>query len=770
MPHLDAESIVRGERSLLKTIRAKVSTGANRNIHSLLLLSITLCTVFTLLLSSSIYYFSYSRISLEQMYRFNLSHLMQTSKEVVNMTESAQTLSFQMYRSSAVSKLMYYADLNIFDRTAAMTELSNYLNSMPFIESIYVYNAKSDLFFISSNRGQNGYYAKHELIDTGILNVLAHFQEYKPFTPIPRSYAYDASATSKTGVYTYLCFDAIGSEEKMNSAVIVNISAAWINKEIGRQSGGADSGRSYILDDRDRVLTGGELQPVDTQGADGGLASLLNQRIRNHEAGYLVTEVEGTKSLISYTSPDVLGWQYVRITPYELITKQIDSVRAATFGIAAAILIAGLFFSWLLSRLLYIPIRRIVHQVNTLETEVRNQLYPLKQSVLRSIVLGSQPLAKKAHNDKLKQAGIALDFHAAYRLLLLKIDGFEAFRQSHGSDLMVYKFAIMNISSEIASASYQVETVDMDEDSVVLLLNLREPTAAAETEQLQTAMRQIQSSTQDYLKIGLSVTYSPVGSEPAELPAMYKQVKEASLHRLFFGRTCIIDAETILALRSKEYIFPVEKEKKLADSLRAANTGEAKRMFANILQDTAQYPIHALQLAYSNLTTTIKNVISTIEKNSPVPFTRGLRLTMPPLEQFETIDEIVSLYFALFDELSLKQAEKRSMKQEDLVRKINELIEGHYDDPNLCLNWIADELDMSPTYISRVYKQQTLTAVGDVINGIRLQKAKELLEQTHLPLAAIVERIGYTSTSYLHRMFKKSFGVTPAEYRKARLG
>ncbi|UUZ96573.1 cache domain-containing protein [Paenibacillus sp. P25] len=377
----------------MKGIRFSNPAG-EKKIHSMLLLSITLCTVFTMLLSSYIYYVNYSKISLNQVYHSDLGNLMQTSKEVVNMTDSAQALAFQMYQNSVISKMMYYPELNIYDQTAGMTELSNYLMTMPFIESIYVYNAKSGLFFISSNRGQNGYFTKNELADTDILNVLEHFQEYKPFTPIPRSYAARPSDARKSGVYTYLCFDAIGRDQAMNSAVIVNISAAWINKDFGK-SGGADPGITYILDNRGRILAGDSLSPVATEDAGKALQALLTSNVKSREAGYLVTEAGGVKSLISYTSPDTLGWQYIRITPYKHITKQIDSVRTATFGIAGVILLAGLLASWSLSRLLYIPIRRIVHKMNTLEKEVRNHLYPLKQSMLRRVVRGTRPAAEE---------------------------------------------------------------------------------------------------------------------------------------------------------------------------------------------------------------------------------------------------------------------------------------------------------------------------------------------------------------------------------------
>ncbi|UUZ85065.1 AraC family transcriptional regulator [Paenibacillus sp. P26] len=382
--------------------------------------------------------------------------------------------------------------------------------------------------------------------------------------------------------------------------------------------------------------------------------------------------------------------------------------------------------------------------MNTLEKEVRNHLYPLKQSMLRRVVRGTRPALKKGHFDKLVQSGITFDFHRPYRLAPLRIDNFMRFREERGSDATVYKFAIMNISSEICSSSYRVETVDLDDDSVLLLLNLQEAEGEADESLPQSLLRQVQHSTLEYLKIGLSVTFSPVGREPSQLPALHKQVKEASLHRLFHGhgppdRCGGRDGASGEDLRLSG--GPGQENGRCADGRKCRGSEAA---LAEIVQGTESYPIHILQWVYSNLATTVGNVAATIQRNGSIELTR-FQLYTPSLEHYETVREINELFYSFFDEISSKLTEKRSMRHEELIRKINDLIESHYADPNLCLNRIADELDMSPIYISRVYKQHTLTAIGDVINGIRLQKTKELLEQTSLPVADIAEQIGYTS-------------------------
>lgn len=261
------------------------------------------------------------------------------------MNDAAQSLSFQIYRNSTVSKIVLYDKPDIYDVTAAMSELGNYLSSMPYIESIYVYNPKSEKLYIASSSGQNGVFTEQELVDKNILDILNHYEEYKPFMPIPRVYSNGAEEDDQVRAYTFLCFDAIGWDRAINSAVIVNISAPWINKEITSSIDSKSS--TFILADHGAFLSSNsleqqELSPEETRWID--------QKVKGDSAGYFIGKFAGVNSLISYTAPDALSWQYVRITPYDIITEQTDNIRNATLLIAVIILVGGIGLSWIMSK------------------------------------------------------------------------------------------------------------------------------------------------------------------------------------------------------------------------------------------------------------------------------------------------------------------------------------------------------------------------------------------------------------------------------------
>lgn len=734
---------------------------SKRALYSNILVSMTLCVSLTFLVSTIIYYNYYIGVEKTQAFRSDLNDLTQTSKEVVNMNDAAQSLSFQIYRNSTISKIVFYNKPDIYDVTAAMSELGNYLSSMPYIESIYVYNPKSEKLYIASSSGQNGVFTEQELVDTSILDILNHYEEYKPFMPIPRVYSNGAEEDDQVRAYTFLCYDAIGWDRAINSAVIVNISAPWINKEITSSVDSTSS--TFILTDHGAFLSGNSLEQQELTLEE---ARWIDQKVKGDSEGYFIGTFAGVNSLISYTAPDGLSWQYVRITPYDIITKQTDNIRNATLLIAVLILVGGIGLSWFMSRRLYLPIDRIVSEMNILESDKRDSMFMIRQNTMRDLVLGLQPLQSIQQVEKLRQLGIHFTFNDDYRLILLRIDNYSDFREARSTYLLAYKFAIMNIASEICGQTYRVETVDMNDDGILVLLNIIDPVEYTDTGLIETLLRQIQQACSDYLKVSLTLTYSHIDRNALQLHQLYKQVREASNHRLFYGHGCIISAQAVSSLQANTYHYPAEREKKLIDALMCGKLEDAQEHFSAIIREAGSYPFHTVQLALSRLSVTIKEIISTIQKRNRLQ-SDGTTV-LPALDSVETVAELEEAFFRLFNEMQEQLAEKKSSKQHDLIRLMNEKINGNYMNPNLSLNQIADELGMSPIYISRLYKQQTLSSIVDVILEVRLREVCSLLESTDLPVTIIAERCGFTSSSYLHRMFKRSFGTTPTDYRRSK--
>ncbi len=88
---------------------------------------------------------------------------------------------------------------------------------------------------------------------------------------------------------------------------------------------------------------------------------------------------------------------------------------------------------------------------------------------------------------------------------------------------------------------------------------------------------------------------------------------------------------------------------------------------------------------------------------------------------------------------------------------------------DVSLEYIAKQIYVSPYYLSRIFKQETGENFINYVTKIRVEKAKELILNFNLDTNQIADIIGYNSTKYFLKVFKKYTDLTPREFKKVSL-
>jgi two-component system response regulator YesN len=101
-----------------------------------------------------------------------------------------------------------------------------------------------------------------------------------------------------------------------------------------------------------------------------------------------------------------------------------------------------------------------------------------------------------------------------------------------------------------------------------------------------------------------------------------------------------------------------------------------------------------------------------------------------------------------------------------LLKKVTELIHEHFDDEQLSLQTISENVHLSPTYISTLFKKYKDVNFSEYLVQLRMNKARELLIHTDLKAYEISEKVGYPNSQYFSVLFKKWYGTSPSEYRQ----
>ncbi|HCM25580.1 MAG: hypothetical protein A2Z99_08500 [Treponema sp. GWB1_62_6] len=108
----------------------------------------------------------------------------------------------------------------------------------------------------------------------------------------------------------------------------------------------------------------------------------------------------------------------------------------------------------------------------------------------------------------------------------------------------------------------------------------------------------------------------------------------------------------------------------------------------------------------------------------------------------------------------------RKGSYEAFVLLAQSYIETHYDDPDLSLEEVAEEIQLSPGYLSRLMKQSIGFSFVDYLTRFRVNRALRLMADPAVKVFEAADRVGYRSQHYFSRAFRKVLGVSPTEYRK----
>jgi len=99
------------------------------------------------------------------------------------------------------------------------------------------------------------------------------------------------------------------------------------------------------------------------------------------------------------------------------------------------------------------------------------------------------------------------------------------------------------------------------------------------------------------------------------------------------------------------------------------------------------------------------------------------------------------------------------------IAKVQHFIEAnlHVD---LNREAIAEHVYLNPAYLSRLFRKETGQSLTDYSVNLRMERAKHELEMTNVKISDIAVSVGYSNFSHFSKLFKKTTGLTPLEYRK----
>lgn len=160
------------------------------------------------------------------------------------------------------------------------------------------------------------------------------------------------------------------------------------------------------------------------------------------------------------------------------------------------------------------------------------------------------------------------------------------------------------------------------------------------------------------------------------------------------------------------------------------------------------------------------NILKRLFDNSSIAY-GDFKMSLDSLFEENSLSGIHKMMLALsaqFMEMNTAE-ESGGSEHKKVIRSVIEIVEQYYQE-DISLQSIAEEVYLSPSYLSYLFKKEVGVSLIKYITMTRLDKAKELLLSGNMKISDIAAKVGYQNYSYFNITFKNNVGVSPAQFRE----
>ena len=208
---------------------------------------------------------------------------------------------------------------------------------------------------------------------------------------------------------------------------------------------------------------------------------------------------------------------------------------------------------------------------------------------------------------------------------------------------------------------------------------------------------------------------------------------------------------------SPRLLMTIANQKQLLLAIERLDKDGVERSIAEAFAPVQQYPLHS---------PSVQMIVSELLAIGEKTITRGNGEAggLPSREELGSIGSVAGLeqwlkayYASLLGSLRRHQAHGTYSRH---VSHAVELILERYPS-YITLELAADRIGLNPSYLSRIFKEETRTTFSEYVNRVRIDASCRLLEAGNSTVKQISSQVGFTTYNYFFKVFKELTGTTP---------
>jgi len=733
-----------------------------------------------------------SNLLKEEAYGSTASLLYQAQNSIDARLDDIQRIARQIRTNSSIGRFL--SDLSQMEYPAdefnrIMIDLRSYQSANSLIEQIYIIPRSSDIA-VSSGAVLRG--AQFDaLMETYRMETEAgeaDLRSVKDYGDVWLFRTRSGVSGEKTVLgYVQMLTKRAGSRYDATLLILLNRSSLILNLDIRKD---LFERPLYIVNDRDELVAASSAR---------ALPETLGYAALSEQSPQFSVRLKGESYTVMQANAGHFGWKYVMLIPDSLILKEFRRTQQLLWFTTIAAITVGAAFAVYFSRRNYLPLKDLV----SIMASESGQAYARKENEFFFLKKATQGLSAERQALEARLSSQMENLRRLFLTRLLKNELPENMTAREGIRLYDVpfpseRFLVMAVCRQGASAAdtrpgketaqkqkrWIRETLERNTDAgdcgfcldmagmQVYLVSFAKDTpeevacgrAYAAAERSLAALETL--GVQD-----LIVASSGYVQGVAGLPQAYLDAYMAAEYCIVMNRTGLNHHRDVAFGMADEdgfyyYYYPLQVEMQLTNAIKSGDCAQAEKVLDELFRvnfEQCAVPREIAQCFMFNLTSTIMRIIYELNLTTVDDIEQSVS-AIEALLNCRSIPQIRIELDRVIAKLTDYTREQRT--QNGFAAGICAYIEEKYADANLDIPMIAEHFALTPSHLSKKFKNAVGIGLLDYINQYRVKKAAAALGSTQDSIQKIAENCGFLNCNTFIRVFKKYEGVTPGRYRE----
>lgn len=227
------------------------------------------------------------------------------------------------------------------------------------------------------------------------------------------------------------------------------------------------------------------------------------------------------------------------------------------------------------------------------------------------------------------------------------------------------------------------------------------------------------------------------------------------------------DTLRLLSATQEVPVYPLAKERELTRAIREGDQAESRRLLNDLLGHIIFYTGGDFMLMRTR-SLELMSVLSRAATDGGADLDQVLSLNhqfVCESAYLQSADDLTIWLTHVIERYTELVFDLVDIKHKDLIYRAINYIKRHSSE-QLTLEDVARYTGFSPTYFSKIFKEELSCTFNTYLNRVRIDRGKSLLLNGALSISEICYMVGFQDESYFIKVFRKYIGVTPGQFRR----